>query len=635
MAIIKGTTGNDILAGTAGDDQIEAFGGNDLLTGNDGNDLLHGGDGFDVLRGGNGNDTLVGGEGLDTLEGGVGRDLLDYSEATAPVRVVFANQGTFSASNFLLLDSFFGMEDATGSAFDDTLSGEGDAIASLLRGLGGNDNLFGGAGDTLEGGAGADTYVVSDAGTRIVEALEDGTRDFVFGFVDIILPDNVEDVLRVGDAGSATGNALGNRMTAPSGVTGGHHLIGLGGDDTLDGGGGADTMEGGAGFDLYMVDDAGDLAIDDAAGEGLVQASVSYTLSGTLRGLVLMTSDDLDGTGNEAANGIQGSFGNNRLSGLGGDDTLQGLGGNDTLAGGDGADLLEGAAGADLLEGGAGADRLDGSTGADTLDGGADADTLVGGEAADSLMGGDGADSLVGGEGDDTVDGGAGPDTLDGGFGHDLYIVGAGDIVVADPDGFDVVRADVSFALTLTVGIEQLELGGTADLAGTGSERDDVVIGNAGANLLSGLGGADFLLGEGGRDTLAGGQGNDVLRGGEGADVLRGGGGRDLFVFDPPAAPGDADRVFDFAARDEIGFSLARFDPLGVSGLDHDVLSAQPGRFAANLTGRAEDAGTRVVYETDAGRLWWDIDGTGVEARVLVAVLVGAPAVTADQIVIL
>lgn len=56
----------------------------------------------------------------------------------------------------------------------------------------------------------------------------------------------------------------------------------------------------------------------------------------------------------------------------------------------------------------------------------------------------------------------------------------------------------------------------------TGSEKGDILRGDAGANVLHGLGGGDRLVGRAGRDELIGGAGNDELVWGL---------GRDLFVF--------------------------------------------------------------------------------------------------------
>ena len=151
-------------AGTAGDDSIRGTAGADTIDGGDGNDSLEGGDGPDKLVGGAGDDTLAGGVGQDTLDGGDGRDLVSYAAAAAGV--VAALDGPKSAE---LLSR---IEDLTGSAFDDRLSGdrgsnrlEGGEGADTLSGGGGQDTLVGGPGqDVMAGGDGADRFVFLEVG---------------------------------------------------------------------------------------------------------------------------------------------------------------------------------------------------------------------------------------------------------------------------------------------------------------------------------------------------------------------------------------------------------------------------------------------------------------------------------------
>jgi serralysin len=87
--------------------------------------------------------------------------------------------------------------------------------------------------------------------------------------------------------------------------------------------------------------------------------------------------------GTRNADNLTGSAAANNLSGNDGNDTLLGLGGNDTLDGGNGNDLLDGGANNDTLLGGAGNDTLRGGDGNDILTGGAGADLMTGGTGAD------------------------------------------------------------------------------------------------------------------------------------------------------------------------------------------------------------------------------------------------------------
>jgi Ca2+-binding RTX toxin-like protein len=87
MAILQGTSADDILNGGGSNDSVNGGLGDDLLFGNAGNDTIKGADGSDVIFGGNGNDNLIGGfsgspsspQGFfdDFLVGGAGSDTLN------------------------------------------------------------------------------------------------------------------------------------------------------------------------------------------------------------------------------------------------------------------------------------------------------------------------------------------------------------------------------------------------------------------------------------------------------------------------------------------------------------------------------------------------------------------------------
>ncbi|MEM9781438.1 MAG: LamG-like jellyroll fold domain-containing protein, partial [Pseudomonadota bacterium] len=64
------------LTGTDGADVIDASGGDDMVDGGDGDDNIAGGYGDDWLKGGDGDDVLEGGRGSDFLQGGDGNDLI-------------------------------------------------------------------------------------------------------------------------------------------------------------------------------------------------------------------------------------------------------------------------------------------------------------------------------------------------------------------------------------------------------------------------------------------------------------------------------------------------------------------------------------------------------------------------------
>jgi serralysin len=135
---------------------------------------------------------------------------------------------------------------------------------------------------------------------------------------------------------------------------------------------------------------------------------------------------------------------------------------------------------------------------------GNDGDNFLGGTILDdSIFGNGGDDTLSGGSGDDTLDGGAGTDTL-------VNFGAPGPVTVNLAAGFAL---DGDGGTDTLFNIENAE----------GSENDDTLIGDGGANQLRGL------LGN---DTLDGGAGDDTLDGGAGADTMRGGPGNDTYVQD-------------------------------------------------------------------------------------------------------
>lgn len=267
---------------------------------------------------------------------------------------------------------------------------------------------------------------------------------------------------------------------------------------------------------------------------------------------------------------------------------------------------------------------IEGTEGRDIINGSGEDDTIYGRGGNDDLYGHGGNDTLDGGDGNDRLDGGAGDDIMIGGDGNDTYTVdSAGDVVIETSTGGanDIVNSSVTIA-ALFANIEKLFLTGTADIDGAGNDLSNRIDGNSGNNVLRGEGGNDNLFGGDGADTLYGGIGNDtltgdagddILNGGQGKDNLTGGAGADKFVFDLAPTGADSDKIFDFshADGDKIVLSGAAFSAIG-SSLEENEL-----RFGTS----ANAASNRLIYDQPTGRLWYDADGNGSGASVLVATL--------------
>jgi Ca2+-binding RTX toxin-like protein len=91
-------------------------------------------------------------------------------------------------------------------------------------------------------------------------------------------------------------------------------------------------MAGGGGGDTYVVDNARDTIVEmPGAGIDTVRTTVSYTLGANLENLSLEGLRDLTGVGNDEANVISGSMGNDKIYGREGADILSGGAGQDAF----------------------------------------------------------------------------------------------------------------------------------------------------------------------------------------------------------------------------------------------------------------------------------------------------------------
>jgi Ca2+-binding RTX toxin-like protein len=315
------------------------------------------------------------------VDGGEGNDVVRIRADVTLLAGSLVNVETVYADNLTTIDvsaidhglhikslSRAGAEvTATGTALDDLFIG--GAGSDHFVGGGGNDRFSAlNAGDSAAGGAGDDRYYVSDGAAAVSEAAGQGT-DIVYAATSYALGAGASvEILRANGAASGvtlTGNAIDNRIIGSSGDdtleggAGADRLEGGARNDRLNGGAGNDSMRGGAGDDIYSVDSATDVLVE-LAGEGtdIVFASVTRALGANFERLTLTGGGNVNGTGNDLANVIEGNGGSNVIAGLGGDDKLYGYDGADVIKGGDGDDWLEGGAGRDRFYGGAGADRF-------------------------------------------------------------------------------------------------------------------------------------------------------------------------------------------------------------------------------------------------------------------------------------
>jgi len=631
-----------------------------------GNDIIFGGSANDTINALAGNDIIFGGGGNDTLNGGTGTNTAGYSALVSNYNFTLNADGSV-----IVADQRAGSPDGTdtdiniqnyrfgdgvvvakaqlpfavimGTAGSDTLTGSAVVPSSgqLIVGLAGNDTLTAGtrgnttldggdgndtlrdAGtaavasivDTMIGGAGNDTYVVTRASDVVVEQLNGGTDTVRTSLGIYLLPDSVENLIYTGTAGiKATGNALANT------ISGFNHT------SVLDGGDGSDTALFTGQLAQYTLTsnlDGSVKLVDTRAGspDGTTTLA-NFELFQFGDGLVL-TQAQIGGGGGVPAPIVNGTAGNDVLTSSVPSAIISGLAGNDTLTANAANQILDGGTGADILsDNGQSGITLFGSAGNDTyiVSNPGTVVTELAGNGTDTLQTslssyqlaanvealvytGSGSFSSTATAAGQTITGGTAADTLgDGGF-TDITLRGGG-----GADTFNVTNNSTTISevagttnATITTSLSDYSLGGNVqNLTYTGSAAF-TGNGNGAANTVTGGSGSDTLFGNGGNDTVVGGAGNDRLSGG---------GGSDTFVFAPvnPATTAGIytagfgkDVITDFTApmtnssHDVLLFSSSMFAP----GTTADALVGGTAHNAAGGLVTTAQSGNSVVITVD------------------------------------
>ena len=301
-----------------------------------------------------------------------------------------------------------------------------------------------------------------------------------------------------------------------------------------------------------------------------------------------------------ASNHLDGNGGNDRLYGYAGNDTLEGGSGHDKLYRGDGNNLIDGGSGNDTADygqtsfgvnvnlhnqfssqivvdlPGTNNDQIDlirhievflATVHDDTIRGSytfANYDRRPGRQRQDLWFRQRHRrfNDLFGSYGTDTIFSGAQNDSMHGGSGYDYASYDTGTYVGGVTVDLSIAGGQViaGFGTDTLVSIEGLY----------GTDYNDNLFGNSGANIIHGLDGHDNLVGRNGNDVLYGNDGNDDLDGGGGSDELYGGygyntldggsgddslyGGNKNDLFTP--GPGD-DFIIGFQGADQIDYSGA------------------------------------------------------------------------------
>ncbi len=614
--VISDTYGNSETLVQTATAYFEALRGSenaDSLTGNGFDNFLRGLDGADMLDGAGGVDTVIYNSDAD-LGGTFG--------------VVVSLEDETATDGFGLTDTLMNIENVIGTEIADVI--EGDAADNALFGLGGNDQLDGGAGnDTINPGdnfgidqmdlsLGNDTYIFTDAN------LNNSYYEISGEGAPVSITFNIDGAT---NTGSIIKDTIGTdtlvdieRPLIAGDNSGGFELRGGDVADvfnlTVDAGQWMQVMTSG-GNDTFNISGDGIVRLNYSNGVGPINADLD---AGTISGGADVGTDTVTGVvkqieGTSEADTYLGSSNDEAFITNGGGDDVDGGGGIDQLRydrsgvgpttidvllgtaigtwngvaftdtfenierfrGSFEDDFILGSIVDETFEGRGGNDWLDGRAGNDAIDGGFGNDVVRGGLGDDVLFGGDGNDLLVGNGGNDTLDGGDGFDTVTyreaiGGVTADLTQtadVGSGEGI----DQFiSIENVDGGFFDdTITGdGFGNTLRGQAGNDTLNGGGGSDTLLGGVGNDTISGSDGEDFILGQNGDDTLSGGGEDDYIEGGNGRDTISGGAGGDTLL----GATGN-DTILGDAGADTI-FSGRGFDTVR-GGTGNDTIDGGTG----------------------------------------------------------
>ncbi|MFY7759624.1 hypothetical protein [Aquidulcibacter sp.] len=399
---------------------------NDVIRGDEVANILKGGFGDDQLYGKAGNDTFEGGQGADKFFGEDGSDTASYENSQAAVWVSLhpTAENNWAGEGFggdAEGDTYSWVENLTGSAFADTLKGEG-GYNNLIGGRGDDWFTATSGGDRHEGGEGFDTVDFSELTSASWVDLNAGYGQWAAGGTTYV---GIEHLF---------GSNFGDQF------------FGSARDETFSGGKGNDYLSGGGGSDTYVfnIGDGYDTLADDASasnalifGEGVTWSKLSFNAPG--QGLQMMIRGT--GEGIWLDSNFSSQSGNNKIK------TID-VGGAGSLEIGR---INHG------RSGNAWGEYIFGNTNTFDWNWGYEGDDIIYGsgnngwynayaayEQADNIIvGGEGNDTIYTSVGDDTFvfERGHGTDTINDGGGRDRIVIGSTatmEDVIYKVDGYDL-----------------------------------------------------------------------------------------------------------------------------------------------------------------------------------------------------
>ncbi len=473
--------------------------GNDCLLGIAYNSL-YGGTGFDALVSQNGVSTLNGAGGTDTFIVGTTTDTIignSLSGSLGSVVQTTATNFNLGSSRVSGVANLVFTADAAATLTGSSLSGSINGFASSE-----NETLSdGGSGqaiDTLIGGGGSNTYLVSNANDYIQDAGTNST--LITPFSTNLASSNtrisgINNLQYTGTFGALSGNNNGDSLIAD------------GGNNTLygawNGSGKASTLIGGGLNNTYVIVYNWDTIIDTGSG-GVINAPGSYDLNSSLVSGV----NNLVHSGSKYVAKLVGNSNAGSLIANASNDTLVG-GGQNTMIGASAHNTytyIVNSSTDTILD--SGTNSVIRSAGeydlSSSLAGGVN--TLVHtGASGVSLTANNGACSIFSGYANDTLIDGGGACTLNGYGGTNTYIVSnANDRIIDAGKASQILTSLATYTLnsSLISGVSNLVFTGLGDASLSGNTLANSIVGGSGNDTLSdGGGGTDTLVGGTGANT--------------------------------------------------------------------------------------------------------------------------------------
>jgi Ca2+-binding RTX toxin-like protein len=473
--------------------------GNDCLLGNAYNSL-YGGTGFDALVSQNGVSTLNGAGGTDTFIVGTTTDTIignSLSGSLGSVVQTTATNFNLGSSRVSGVANLVFTADAaatlTGSSLSGSIIGNVASVENETLSDGGSGQAI----DTLIGGGGSNTYLVSNPNDYIQDA---GTNSI------LITPfsTNLASATRISRINNVEFTGTGGAL---SGNNNGDSLIADGGNNTLygawNGSGKASTLIGGGLNNTYVIVYNWDTIIDTGSG-GVINAPGSYDLNSSLVSGV----NNLVHSGSKYVAKLVGNSNAGSLIANASNDTLVG-GGQNTMIGASAHNTytyIVNSSTDTILD--SGTNSVIRSAGeydlSSSLAGGVN--TLVHtGASGVSLTANNGACSIFSGYANDTLIDGGGACTLNGYGGTNTYIVSNANDRIIDAGKASQILTSLStynLASSLISGVSNLVFTGLGDASLSGNTLANSIVGGSGNDTLSnGGGGTDTLVGGTGANT--------------------------------------------------------------------------------------------------------------------------------------